>query len=110
MGLLLTDVCCTCRLQKFFEDSLDAFAEDKSVNDAATALGLASPEDKLPSLRFSLMAHQVLGVHWMLSMERNKNRRGGLLCDSMVSSAPNFEPHLDINAPANRDLAKPFKP
>jgi SNF2 family DNA or RNA helicase len=70
-------------LAKFFEDSLNEFAEYEKVSDAATKLGLASMDEALPSMKVKLMPHQVIGVAWMLDVERNAKRKGGILADSM---------------------------
>lgn len=70
-------------MAKFFEDALKGFAEDESVATAATKLGLASMNEILPSMRVTLMPHQVIGVSWMLDMEKNALRKGGILADSM---------------------------
>ena len=40
-------------------------------------------DEKLPSMTVTLMPHQVIGVAWMLDMERHPNRQGGILADSM---------------------------
>jgi len=40
-------------------------------------------DEALPSMKVKLMPHQVIGVAWMLDMERNAKRKGGILADSM---------------------------
>jgi hypothetical protein len=71
------------QLQRFFEDSLKEFGENPNVAEAAEKLGLSAMDEKLPSMKVTLMPHQVVGVAWMLSMERHANRKGGILADSM---------------------------
>jgi SNF2 family DNA or RNA helicase len=40
-------------------------------------------EQKFANMTVSLMPHQILGVAFMLSKEKDKRYRGGLLCDAM---------------------------
>ncbi|KAI5455500.1 hypothetical protein NCC49_000308 [Naganishia albida] len=69
-------------LQTFFKDALDNFSENVTVAEAATKLGLAHMEALLPGMSVRLMPHQIIGVQWMVSMERGKHH-GGILADSM---------------------------
>ncbi|KAJ9094678.1 hypothetical protein QFC21_005835 [Naganishia friedmannii] len=69
-------------LQSYFKDSLDDFAENVTVSDAATKLGLAHMNDLLPGMSVSLMPHQIIGVQWMVDKEKGKNH-GGILADAM---------------------------
>ena len=46
-------------------------------------LGMESLNQKYKGLEVNFMAHQVLGVAFMLEKERNKKFRGGILADAM---------------------------
>lgn len=71
------------QMAKFFEEALNEFAEMTTVAEGAASLGLASVDAILPTLKVTLMPHQILGVAWMLSRERNDKYKGGILADSM---------------------------
>jgi len=70
-------------LQDFFNHALDDWAEDSDVDGALQKLGMESLNDKYKGLEINLMAHQVLGVAFMLEKENNKKFRGGILADAM---------------------------
>lgn len=69
-------------LQTFFKDALDNFSENVTVAEAAQKLGLAHMDALLPGMQVKLMPHQIIGVQWMVQMERGKHH-GGILADSM---------------------------
>jgi len=52
------------------------------VDKALKFLGLKNLDDKLPGMEVSLMAHQALGVAWMVEKERSVFL-GGCLADEM---------------------------
>jgi hypothetical protein len=70
-------------LQEFFASALDDWSEDSDVEGALKMLGMESLNDKFKGLEINLMAHQVLGVAFMLEKERNRKFRGGILADAM---------------------------
>lgn len=72
----------TDSLSTFFKDALDNFSENVTVAEAAQKLGLAHMDALLPGMQVKLMPHQIIGVQWMVHMERGKHR-GGILADSM---------------------------
>jgi hypothetical protein len=52
------------------------------VDKALKFLGLKNLDDKLPGMEVSLMAHQALGVAWMVEKEKSVFL-GGCLADEM---------------------------
>ena len=50
--------------------------------EAAQKLGLAHMDALLPGMQVKLMPHQIIGVQWMVQMEKGKHH-GGILADSM---------------------------
>ena len=52
------------------------------MDKALKFLGLKNLDDKLPGMEVSLMAHQVLGVAWMVEKEKSIFQ-GGCLADEM---------------------------
>jgi SNF2 family DNA or RNA helicase len=59
------------------------FDQKATVDKALRELGLNSLNDFLPSMGCRLMAHQVLGVAWMVDKEKSGKFRGGILADDM---------------------------
>jgi SNF2 family DNA or RNA helicase len=59
------------------------FSEDQDVDKALQILGLDSINQKYANMTVSLMPHQILGCAFMLTKEKDRNFRGGLLCDAM---------------------------
>ncbi|KAL7418957.1 hypothetical protein Q5752_006641 [Cryptotrichosporon argae] len=70
-------------LQEFFQNSMADFAEDLTVEDAMRKIGLDNINDKVPGATFTLMAHQILGVSFMVEREKAKTIKGGILADAM---------------------------
>lgn len=70
-------------LQDFFSNALDDWSEDSDVDGALKKLGMSSLNEKFKGLEINLMAHQVLGVAFMLEKEENTRFRGGILADAM---------------------------
>ncbi|KAI0032009.1 P-loop containing nucleoside triphosphate hydrolase protein [Vararia minispora EC-137] len=75
---------------------IDNFAEKMTVKQAMNYLGLEDIRDILPGMEVHLLAHQAIGVAWMLMQERNDHHRifpnarkpdppynGGILADDM---------------------------
>lgn len=63
----------------------EAFGGNTTVTDALKGLGLPELGHTLPGMQLALLAHQVIGVNWMKSREREsaKFTRGGILADAM---------------------------
>ncbi|KAJ7275100.1 SNF2 superfamily protein [Mycena rebaudengoi] len=61
----------------------EQFDGNASVENALEKLGLQSKTDLLPSLDIPLMPHQLLGVAWMVELEKKKGMQGGCLADEM---------------------------
>lgn len=53
-----------------------------SVDKALKFLGLQTQQEHLPGMDISLMAHQILGVAWMIEKEQSF-LKGGCLADEM---------------------------
>jgi SNF2 family DNA or RNA helicase len=53
-----------------------------SVDKALKSLGLETQQEHLPGMDISLMAHQILGVAWMVEKEHGFFK-GGCLADEM---------------------------
>ena len=43
---------------------MEDFEDMPTIQKAATKLGLASPEGKIPGMEIKLMPHQLIGVDW----------------------------------------------
>ncbi len=63
--------------------ALDEFENNVTVADAVRKLGLSHQNDLLDGMRITLMAHQIIGVSWMVDQENDREKRGGLLADAM---------------------------
>lgn len=61
----------------------EEFDQNVDVNVCLEKLGLSALGDKLPHMECALMAHQVLGVAWMVDKEAQRTLRGGILGDDM---------------------------
>jgi SNF2 family DNA or RNA helicase len=62
----------------------ERFDQDASVDEALQKLGLNALGDILPGMRgCRLMAHQVIGVAWMVEKEKSFAFQGGILADDM---------------------------
>lgn len=76
----------------FLQESFKDFSDDSTIDDALVTLGMANKEAKFADMTVQLMPHQILGVAFMLEKEKDRFKRGGLLCDAMglgkVSSPP----------------------
>ncbi|KAL7416498.1 SNF2 family N-terminal domain-containing protein [Mrakia frigida] len=70
-------------MKEFFEDSLNDFADNASVNDSLQKLGLDDMKDILPGLNITLMPHQIIGVAWLVEQEAKPKYCGGILADAM---------------------------
>ena len=70
--------------QKFLiqAGNAEVFDGNERVEDALKFLGLKNLNDVLPGMEVSLMAHQAMGVKWMLEKERS-DYKGGCLADEM---------------------------
>ena len=71
-------------LEKFLvaAGNVETFDGNASVEKALKFLGLKNLDDKLPGMEVSLMAHQALGVAWMVDKEKSVFL-GGCLADEM---------------------------
>ncbi|KIK70117.1 hypothetical protein GYMLUDRAFT_255303 [Collybiopsis luxurians FD-317 M1] len=71
-------------IEKFLVEAGNAatFDHNATVDQALKALGLPSLYTPLPGMEIALMAHQAIGVAWMLDKERS-SIRGGTLADEM---------------------------
>nr|XP_019013335.1 uncharacterized protein I206_01401 [Kwoniella pini CBS 10737]OCF52116.1 hypothetical protein I206_01401 [Kwoniella pini CBS 10737] len=76
-------ICHPYSLSSFFDENMKDFVEDTTVDDSLKKLGLNSMEDYLPDLRIKLMAHQVLGVDFMIEKEKAQKFLGGINADAM---------------------------
>lgn len=74
----------TFSIEKFLVEAGNAenFDGNETVDKALAYLGLRHLDEKLPGMDISLMAHQVMGVAWMLEKEKS-SIRGGCLADEM---------------------------
>jgi hypothetical protein len=81
---LLLDLNCAVSLEKFLiqAGNADVFDGNERVEDALKYLGLKSLNDIIPGMEVPLMAHQAMGVKWMLEKE-NSYYKGGCLADEM---------------------------
>ena len=70
-------------LQEFFSTALDNWLEDGDVDGALRKLGMRYLNDKFKGMEISFLAHQVLGVAFMMEKERDEKFRGGILADAM---------------------------
>lgn len=72
-------------LQEFYKRAVDNmdFTHSATVTEARTSLGIGDGEgDRMEGLSCKLMAHQIIGVSWMVAQEKSKNM-GGILGDEM---------------------------
>jgi len=60
----------------------DVFDGNERVEYAINYLGLKNLSEAIPGMKVPLMAHQVMGVKWMLEKENGSNL-GGCLADEM---------------------------
>lgn len=60
----------------------ESFDGSVSVDKALKFLGLHTQQERLPGMDVSLMAHQILGVAWMVEKEQGF-LKGGCLADEM---------------------------
>lgn len=67
-----------CRLQRFFDETMDDHEGAIPVRDAVKALGLKNATDRLPGMDVTLMPHQLIGVSWMVKQELGRVQ-GGIL-------------------------------
>ncbi|KAG9008236.1 hypothetical protein FRB94_013596 [Tulasnella sp. JGI-2019a] len=70
-------------LARFFQEEQANFGQNATVVDALRNLGLETLGQLLPGLDVRLLPHQYIGVSWMLTKERNKREKGGILADDM---------------------------
>ncbi len=75
----------SCSINQFVIEAGNAetFDQTSSVSEALEQLGLPNMYEPLPGMNVALMAHQAIGVAWMLEKERQVTRRGGILADEM---------------------------
>ncbi|KZP27972.1 hypothetical protein FIBSPDRAFT_917816 [Athelia psychrophila] len=71
------------KMAEFVSKSIDNLSHGITVNRALEKLKLSDMKDLLPGLEVRLMAHQVIGVSWMLDQERVSQYKGGILADDM---------------------------
>jgi SNF2 family DNA or RNA helicase len=60
----------------------DFFDANATVQKGLEELGLRELNEVLPGMAVPLLAHQVMGVAWMLGREKS-NQKGGILADDM---------------------------
>lgn len=60
----------------------EVFDGNERVEDAVKYLGLKTLHDPLPGMEVNLMAHQIIGVKWMVEKEKS-DFKGGCLADEM---------------------------
>lgn len=65
--------------------AVDEFKDVESVADARKELSVGS-SDKIPGMSVRLLAHQLIGVSWMVKQEKDIDKKGGILADSMGKS------------------------
>ncbi|KAJ7156150.1 SNF2 family DNA-dependent ATPase [Mycena filopes] len=70
------------KMAEFVTKSLDNLSDGLTVKECMRELGLENSQDLLPGLEVRLMAHQAIGVAWMLKRERGQDK-GGILADDM---------------------------
>ncbi|WWC61348.1 uncharacterized protein I303_103929 [Kwoniella dejecticola CBS 10117] len=70
-------------LATFFDENMKDFIEDTTIDESLKKLGLYSINDCLPNLTIKLMAHQVLGVDFMIEKEKAQKYLGGINADAM---------------------------
>ncbi|KAJ7024175.1 SNF2 family DNA-dependent ATPase [Mycena alexandri] len=70
------------RMAEFVTRSLDNLSDGLTVKESMRELGLDTAQDLLPGLEVRLLAHQAIGVAWMLKRERSRDK-GGILADDM---------------------------
>ena len=75
---------CLFSIEKFLVEAGNAenFDGNETVDKALAYLDLKHLDEKLPGMDITLMAHQVMGVAWMLEKEKS-GIRGGCLADEM---------------------------
>ncbi|EKM76597.1 hypothetical protein AGABI1DRAFT_78341 [Agaricus bisporus var. burnettii JB137-S8] len=70
------------KLAEFVTKAIDNVSHGLSVQTAIEKLGLECKQDYLPGLEVRLLAHQAIGVAWMLEQEKGPHK-GGILADDM---------------------------
>jgi len=71
--------------------ALEEFENNVTVADALRKLDLGHQTNLLDGMRVTLMAHQVIGVSWMVDQENDQDKRGGMLADAMGKRSHTFE-------------------
>ncbi|KLO18694.1 hypothetical protein SCHPADRAFT_106669 [Schizopora paradoxa] len=71
------------QFKNFMRKALDEFENNVTVSDALQKLGLNDRRELLDGMAMTLMAHQLIGVCWMVDQENDREKRGGILADAM---------------------------
>ncbi|KAI0319418.1 SNF2 family N-terminal domain-containing protein [Amylostereum chailletii] len=71
------------RMAEFVSQSLENTSSKMLVKDGLKYLKLKDSKDLLPGMEVRLIAHQIIGVTWMLTQERESPYKGGILADEM---------------------------
>jgi len=84
IGIVVQEVTLLSSFEKFLiqAGNADVFDGNERVEDALKYLGLKTLHEPLPGMEVNLMAHQVMGVKWMVEKEKN-DFKGGCLADEM---------------------------
>lgn len=74
--------CCSINQFLVMAGNAEHFDSNASVGEALARLGLRSQYELLPGMEVPLMAHQAIGVAWMIGREASPIQ-GGCLADDM---------------------------
>lgn len=82
--ICIQDSNCAFSMEKFLiqAGNAEVFDGNERVEDALKHLGLKNLNDIIPGMEVPLMAHQAMGVKWMIEKEQSYFK-GGCLADEM---------------------------
>ncbi|EIM84514.1 uncharacterized protein STEHIDRAFT_61302 [Stereum hirsutum FP-91666 SS1] len=94
-------------MAEFVSRSLDNLSNGLQVRDGMKYLGLRDNRDLLPGMEVRLIPHQIIGVTWMLTQERESPYKGGILADEMgLGKTVQMIATMAMNPPSEDDKNK----
>ncbi|KAI0640992.1 SNF2 family N-terminal domain-containing protein [Trametes meyenii] len=84
--------------------SIDNATHDLTVQQAMDRLGLQDAKGLLPGMAIRLLPHQLIGVGWMISQERQSEHKAGILADDMgLGKTVQMIATMVVNRPTDED-------
>ncbi|KAI0702754.1 SNF2 family N-terminal domain-containing protein [Earliella scabrosa] len=92
------------KLAEFVSQGIDNAAHGLTIDKAMEKLGLADAKDYIPGMEVRLLPHQLIGVSWMITQERDTPHKGGILADDMgLGKTVQMIATMVINQPTEED-------